>query len=217
MTSNLVAERRSDKHGNIVTRWVRQSLNKPDAGRAIPNVSLKPVSNITRGEAKSIYERLMAPLPQGSYAVLSCPIGSDESVYLQYDNRNILHGAWRFRAYEIIPLLEMHGENFKYRTIFDAAEMLFLHGHNNLVPSITSEQLSAFETLTNAMKAARYDTEMTTGELSGLPLHVLLHPEDGLILEATVRKGVSDDATAFTILAEVKEGKLSTPIIDGFL
>jgi hypothetical protein len=192
-------------------------LKKPAPERNLPRVSLNPVTSVTRREAKVIYERLMAPLPQGSDAVLSFPNGADEDICLQYDNRNILHGAWRFRAYEIIPLMEMYGENFKYRTIFDAAEKLLLHGHNDLVPRLTVEQISSFMNLNKAMDDAGYDNEVTAGETSRLPLHALLHPEDGLILEATVRQGAFDDEKAFEMLSEIKAGRLSTAIGDGFL
>lgn len=215
--NDLTPERRTDTNGNVVTRWVRRSLKKPEAASAIPKVSLKPAPKVTRHEAKAIYKRLMEALPQGSDAVLPFPSGADELVCLQYDNRNILHGAWRFRAYEIIPLMERHGEKFKYRTVFDAAEMLYLHGHNDMVPRLTVEQIASFSNLNKAMDESRYDNEVTAGETSTLPLHVLLHPEDGPILEATVRQGAVDDEKAFEMLAEIKAGNLPIAIGDGYL
>jgi uncharacterized protein (DUF2249 family) len=226
MTSNLIPEQRPDKNGNIVTRWVRGMFKPKESARTIPKVTIDvSPHSMPRREAKEIFNRLMATMPEGESLELLADCDSSEAgrrLHRRLDDRATLELSFEERQYDLLPLFETFGDTHGYETVRTAAGTLRYGG---LELEMTDEALTAYASIRLTIRKAILKgqeeegtslPEVFTGTLD-LPRHVLSHPEDGPILEQIIHQGVSNKEKILEMLAEIKEGRLAPVISEGFL
>lgn len=204
MTSNLIPEQRPDKNGNVVTRWVRGMFKSNVPVRDIPKATLGDAGQLGRQEAKEIYKRLT-----------ETTTGIDE--------RFILKTTFDEREYDVLPLLDTFGATHGIEAVHRAAGLLRSDG---LEPKLTDANLSAFVAISGIIKEAFAKTLEEDGplafpdvsrELRNVPHYVLLNPDDGPILERIIRQGTYGEKKIFDALQEIKDGRLSPVVSEGFL
>jgi len=220
--NDLVPEQRSDKNGNIVTRWVRSMFATKEPSRSIPAVTIDVSPHPTsRSEAKEIYNRLMATMPEGKSVEVLPDIGDDE-LQQKLADRRVLKSSFTLHQYHLLPLFEAYGDTHSYETIRNAVGNLHAGGHK---AELTDEMLTAYESMRRTIREAIVKSQEEEGvflpevfiSTVDLPKHVLVHPEDGPILEGIIRQGVANKDKIFEMLSEIKAGRLARSISDGFL
>jgi hypothetical protein len=221
MTSHLTPEQRPDKNGNIVTRWVRGIFEPRESARNIPQVTIDVGPQpMPRREAKEIYNRLMATMPEGD--VIETLADADQLTLRKLDDRRILGMCFDMRKYHLLPLFETFGDTHSYDTVKGAAETLQTKG---IDAELTDETLTAYVSMRLAIRKAILKSQEEEGvslpevflSTVDLPSHVLVHPEDTPILSGIIGQGVSDKEKILQMLTEIKEGRLARAISDGFL
>lgn len=227
MTSNLIPEQRPDKNGNIVTRWVRGIFKPKESARAIPKATIDVSSQqpSRRREAKELYNRLMATMPEGEAIEILAGCGDNDAgrrLHRKLDDRAALELAFDRHDYHLLPLFETFGDAHSYETVNSAAGTLRA---KNIDAELTDETLTAYASMRLTIRKAILKSQEAEGvslpevftSTVDLPSHVLVHPEDGPTLERIIGQGVSNKEKIFEMLAETKEGRLAPAISDGFL
>jgi hypothetical protein len=175
----------------------------------------------------------METLPAGKGTVISPPVGERDNALItrQYENRNVLYKAYENKDYALIALFGLLGEAYGYKNLLEAAKLLRENDLGDLVSSLNDTQASAFvsfrSTVTDTLCAGydgsadfpvyRLKMDRLRLQTNSASLHILMIPEDGVILESIVRQGIFDEEKIRIMLYEIKDGTLASVISDGFL
>lgn len=204
MTSNLTPEQRTDKNGNVVTRWVRGMFKSNVPVRDIPKATLGDAGQLGRQEVKELYKRLM-----------ETTTGIDE--------RFLIKTTFEEREYDVLSSLETFGAIHGIEAVHRASGLL---RHQGLETKLTDANLSAFVAIRGVIKEEFAKTLEEAGplafpdvsrELRNIPHYVLLNPDDGPILERIIGQGTYEEKKIFDALQEIKDGRLSPVVSEGFL
>lgn len=229
MNSNLVPEQRSDKNGNVVTRWVRGMFGRKESSRPIPKVDLVGSSGMTKRDAKALRDQMLArfDIPKKPLT-LEALRDMEESqmgraVYGMAD-RSIIERAYQNENYTGLLLMERFGETHGYNYATMAGSWLVRGNLEGEVFNITREKLDAFKSFSDIANEVTNDSEKDEDgkpvdllNMSPLFSHVLMHPEDEPALSKIVGRGVVDPDEAFDILAVMKTDSLHPVVSEGSL
>lgn len=219
--TNLIPEQRPDKNGNIVTRWVRGMFKAKESTRAIPKVTLdvSPVPP-AKNEDKELYRQLMTAL-EDEIKKLDGIDTAKEIFQRKVHDRSFLSSKFELGEYHLLPLFKRFGSRHRYNDIAYAAGIFTAHGED--ADSLTDEKLAAYASFRAVMRKEMLKAEdegrlpTVFGATTGVAEYVLLHPEDGPVLEEIIGRGLSDKQEIFDMLRDIKAGQLQPSISDGFL
>lgn len=219
--SNLIAEQRPDKNGNVVTRWVRGIFgNQAKESRPIPKVALsrtqapKGHAPLSVAERNQLFGRVM-----GKTEIVDAS-GKLSIVIL---DRQIIQNAFNDGDDNALHMMDRFGKTHGFSVASEASAWMEKEGLEGELPGLTGEQLDAYKSFSSAAMLVSMRTPGENGKymehlkIAPVFCHVLMHPQDGPRLERIISDGVFDTQRTFEMLEQIEEGILPVALSDGFL
>lgn len=226
---HLEAEQRTDKHGNVVTRWVRRMIGVKSARRTMPSVSL-PSSE--RAEMKALLKRMTKGLPS-SYIPQHFDSSGDvdpdlvKHDYRMFSERKLFEAAYAEGDYEMLKILDQQGSRYGHSLVCGTVKHLRAHGVEDIGAAITPERMAVMKSFHqaaddavyahgNAAQNHDYNPEQDQ-EVQLLARHVATHLDDSHLVGMILGRGIINYEEAMGLLKAMKAAEVPAVINDGFL